>query len=249
MMRTTFTLFAILSLSSVFVSAQDALVPTGGNVTGAAGEVSYSIGEAVYTSIETTAHTVIHGVQQPVNSSNLPVTGLQLVCLPKNGINKLEWKTVTEINSRYFSIERSSDGEKFEPIGKIAAAGTSTTLKKYVFDDNVPLKGRNLYRVKEIDMDGRHLFSNTVTANFDKVVSIVYPNPTSGNIKLKVNDFSSGKLRCTIVDGQGKILQSSAIKGSENLIKLGSVPAGTYFLNIIDRNNSIIKTFKILKNK
>lgn len=38
----------------------------------------------------------------------------------------LEWKTISEINSDYFNVERSKDSINFEWIGKVTAAGNSS---------------------------------------------------------------------------------------------------------------------------
>ncbi|MBL0189814.1 MAG: hypothetical protein IPQ18_00230 [Saprospiraceae bacterium] len=63
------------------------------------------------------------------------------------------------MNSKYFEIERSSDGSRFEKIGTMNAAGTSLTESNYMFHDLNPTK-RAFYRLKMIDIDGKSKYSS-----------------------------------------------------------------------------------------
>ena len=246
MKRTLLIFFLSVAFNSLF--AQQATLSAGGDVNGTSGSVSYSVGQAVYTAIDATANTLIQGVQQPNKNNAFPVTQLVLKCTNQHDKVLLQWKTETEINSSYFTVEKSGDGEKFLPIGNVVAAGNSSSLKNYSSTDKEPVNGRNYYRTKEVDRDGKYMYSNVVSTVFDKTISIVYPNPTSGNITLKVNNFSEASLSYQLVNVDGKTLKANIIKASETLIQLTHFPSGTYILNIIGQDNSISKSFKIVKN-
>lgn len=75
----------------------------------------------------------------------------------------IDWSTASEINSDYFLVERSSDLKTFTPIGKIAAAGQSQSLRHYQFIDKSPLPNINYYRLRAIDLDGTTELSRTVS--------------------------------------------------------------------------------------
>ena len=68
--------------------------------------------------------------------------------------NLLIWSTATEINSDYFDVERSFDAIHFEFIGRIKAAGNSTSIVNYDFKDSKPYQGLNYYRLKQVDYNG-----------------------------------------------------------------------------------------------
>ena len=238
--------FLSVAFSSLF--AQEATLSAGGDVGGTGGSVSFSIGQAVYTAIDIPANTLIQGVQQPNPVNTFPATQLVLKCTNQHDKVLLQWKTETEVNSSHFSIEKSGDGEKFLPIGTATASVNSNSLKNYSSTDKEPVNGRNYYRIKEVDRDGKYMYSNVVSTVFDKTISIVYPNPTSGNITLKVNNFSEASLSYQLVNVDGKTLKANIIKASETLIQLTHFPSGTYILNIIGMDNSMSKSFKIVKN-
>src|SRR6201999_3209775 len=45
----------------------------------------------------------------------------------------ISWSTITEQNTSYFSIEKSTDAKKFSEIAQINAAGNSTSLQQYSY--------------------------------------------------------------------------------------------------------------------
>lgn len=79
---------------------------------------------------------------------------------------------------------------------------------------------------------------------------MVYPNPTSDYLILKINDdsFAELSLSYSLFDVTGKVLLTSSIVESETTIELSNFPTQTFFLNIIQKsNNKSIKSFKIIK--
>jgi hypothetical protein len=92
-----------------------------------------------------TSSVVIEGGASMSFPSSLPVSLLNFTYSIINQTVKLQWQTTNEINSDYFSIERSSDGLNFSGIGKVNAAGNSNGLKQYAFIDHSPLsQGRGV---------------------------------------------------------------------------------------------------------
>lgn len=63
--KTKITILFLLGLGLSGLKAQDATTAAGGDATGAGGSVAYSVGQAVYTSVESASGSVNQGVQQP----------------------------------------------------------------------------------------------------------------------------------------------------------------------------------------
>ncbi len=119
--------------------------------------------------------------------------------------NLIKWSTSAEINTDYFSIERSTDGRRnFQVIGEMSAFGSEFEGTQYEFRDNdsAPIW---YYRIKIVDMDGSFEYSNTVaiqrsgkqldltsiTNNHDKSISIRYQRPRNrGNLQLMISDIT-----------------------------------------------------------
>jgi len=73
------TLFMFASCMYV-TQAQQAVLASGGNATGSGGTVSYSIGQVVYSAVDTQSGFIIEGVQQPLEVTD-PTVNIEKVVI------------------------------------------------------------------------------------------------------------------------------------------------------------------------
>ena len=135
--------------------------------------------------------------------------------------NKVEisWATATEINNDFFTVERTVNGENFEPVSTINGAGNSNFILNYKMIDEKPLSGISYYRLKQTDFDGKYEYTGLVSVNIKNHAEFnVFPNPSNGsglfaNLPGFEEDATLG-----IYNMNGKIIFSQAIniEGVEN---------------------------------
>ena len=65
----------------------------------------------------------------------------------------LNWITKSNSNDCVYVIERSVDGDEYEPIGLKEGFGSPIELL-YSWIDSDPKEGTSYYRIKQIDMEG-----------------------------------------------------------------------------------------------
>ncbi len=239
----------LFSTGAMGVNAQSSVLTSGGNAVGSAGTASYSIGQIDFIAFSNAGGSVVQGLQQPVNTSVLPVTLLNFKATKLESKVLLNWETVTEIYSSKFIVQRSKDGITFSGFKQVSAAGSSFITKKYSAEDLEPLPGLNYYRIQLVDKDGSFIYSKTGTVNFDAKAGFatVYPNPTRHNVLLKIENGSSGLYSYKLFDVKGELLISNSITGNETNIRISKLAAGIYYLKMTDQNNKEIKTFQIIK--
>lgn len=75
---------------------------------------------------------------------------------------------------------------------------------------------------------------------------LAYPNPVINYLKLKLESEKLESLSYQLYNIQGKLLQSGKIEGTESQIDMSNYVPSTYFVRIINQNQSI-KVFKIIK--
>jgi hypothetical protein len=75
----------------------------------------------------------------------------------------------------------------------------------------------------------------------------VFPNPTSDNLTLQISDYTNHQLSYQLVDLQGKLLSNGLILTQQTKIDLNNFPCATYFVNVINQENKIAQSFKIIK--
>lgn len=175
--------------------------------------------------------------------SVLPITLYAFSAVIKNNNVLLSWQTSQEINSNYFTIEKSYDNKSFSDIGRIEASGNSSLSRMYSFTDNDPsyFEKPIYYRLAMVDKDGKKAYSKIsnvllkATATFIKGI---YPNPLKAGNVLHVNFVSkeSQLLLVKLIDNTGRLVKNteiSADKGSNILdIDIPGIAAGNYKLII-----------------
>ncbi len=74
----------------------------------------------------------------------------------------------------------------------------------------------------------------------------IYPNPTSGKVKLTCSKFDNPKMSYSLYDIHGSLLQQKTILSKESDIYLGCYAKALYFLKL-NINDKEVKVFKIVK--
>lgn len=159
----------------------------------------------------------------------------------------IEWITATETNNAGFEIEKSIDGKKWNKIGYVksnAINGNSNALLDYQFNDVTPNYGRNIYRLKQIDLNGNYKYSETRTVWFGKEDKIsIYPNPATDFINIS---GLNGKETIKLYDVTGKTLQRFVNQHEMMQISIEKYNIGVYYIQIISNEGSVL-TYKIVK--
>jgi hypothetical protein len=154
---------------------------------------------------------------------------------PVNDIVILEWVTATELNSEKFVIERSDNGIVFESIGEVQAAGNSVISVQYLSNDNLPLPGRNYYRLKIVDVGGYFEYSDVVTLNHDRKKGIVvYPSPSNGREFQVVKNFHfTENATIQIIDNLGVKVRELQLDDADASIQFREpLQSGTYLMKV-----------------
>lgn len=76
----------------------------------------------------------------------------------------------------------------------------------------------------------------------------IIPNPTKYNLVLKIYTISLDDISYQLYDLLGRQLANQQVKNEETSIQMDDLPAAVYVLKII-KNNSTLKSFKIIKNQ
>ena len=93
------------------------------------------------------------------------------------------------------------------------------------------------------------IFTGDIKDTTFNISLTVFPNLTTENLTLQINDYKNEKLSYQLFDMQGKELRKGQILEHQTLINISSLPVGTYFINVVSQENKTNQSFKIIKIK
>jgi len=167
-----------------------------------------------------------------IDADALPVTLLNFTAAKSGKGIMLNWQTATELNSSYFAIERSNDGSTFTQMGQVKSAGTSSSLQQYSFYDGTAKQGNNYYRLKQVDIDGRFVYSKIAIVNMAGTITIsAYPNPVKNNLYIQGLN-PAAKSVITLTDINGKVIIAANVQASNYYLVVKNLAVGYYVVKV-----------------
>lgn len=161
---------------------------------------------------------------------------------------RLQWQTQSERNSLQYQIMRNHQNPKnpdqWQSLALIPAVGHSDQISSYHFLDTHPKLGKNYYRLRQEDIDGRVSWSGII---FVEVVTglRLWPNPVSNYLHLEWPENQRGFFR--MYDSQGILVIDRIIDQSHLTIYLGGLSNGYYSARIDNQNLVFTQTIVIMR--
>lgn len=146
-----------------------------------------------------------------------------------DGSVRLLWKTLSETNTEYFVVQRSTPSDlTWKAIGQVSAYGHSQKVLQYQFTDANPVANTPLYyRLQINDFDGYLTYSPvvSVSAQMDNMCSF-YPNPFSRELHVRFADSSPWSIK--LYNALGRLVLTYAGEGEHGLIIGEQLQPGLY---------------------
>jgi hypothetical protein len=178
-----------------------------------------------------------------------PVTLLSFTGLatPERTV-KLNWRTVNEINNKQFIIEHAADGVSFTAFDSVAGRNQSTE-NNYTAVDKTPVAGFNYYRLKQVDTDGKFMYSNVVAVRigFNNNKISVLPNPVKNVAIVSIKTEEKITAQFQLVDGFGRSIRQFPLqleKGEQlKQLDVADLPGGTYYIILNTPAGKVVSRF------
>ncbi|MBS1737751.1 MAG: hypothetical protein JSS98_14275 [Bacteroidetes bacterium] len=186
--------------------------------------------------------TMGRGIWDFIITSTVPVTFSSFNAVLVRDKIQLSWTTGSESHSKNFKVQRSLDGAVFETIGTIPAAGNSSNLRSYIFNDlqSINLRGRLIYyRIAETDIDGEEFYTNIQKVKIpgDENKFRLVNNPVSNEATLRYEGHGEEKIELRLIDPSGKVIKviSRKVQAGINEIKMqtSDLAKGIYEIELI----------------
>lgn len=207
-------------------------------------EAAGTIGNAVVTSlalrpIDNTLVVGTHGYgmwKVTISPPVLPVTFTSFTGKAEKKYNVLDWDVANEINNKGYYIERKQrSNNDFATVafvkGKAAPGGNAS----YTYNDNsIDLTSeQTLYRLKQIDIDGRYNYSSVVVLKRNAATKLVeYISADAGKLLIRINNITPNKIQLRITDMNGKQIYNSESAAVTQNISMLQWAAGMYIAEV-----------------
>ncbi len=170
----------------------------------------------------------------------------------------IDWVTLEELNSTFFSLERSLDGKEFSRIGTVKAAGNSNIPVSYSFTDrDITSDTTFYYRISLTDINGYTKILNMlpVTCNNNITYDLnikLFPSPGSNSVSVSIYnpEKNSQGSEIEIIDILSRkiVSKSFQVKCGENLFDFNteSLAPGPYLINMeFEKSRPVSRMFVI----
>jgi len=185
----------------------------------------------------------------------LPVKLLNFNVALHNGAVAVNWATASEVNTRNFVVERSTDGVHFNALSTVVAAGNSNTTHQYQFTDaNALNAGASTlyYRLRIVDNDGRYSYTAILPVQLQGGIFKITlsPNPVRDQLTIVFSTNNAKTATIKVTDANGKIvyqqqLQTNGVASMQQYINVSKYAAGAYFVQLTTDNDT--KTARFVK--
>ena len=138
-------------------------------------------------------------------SNPLPVKLTDFKAAKSGNTVNLAWSVAQESNIDDYQLQRSKDGTGFSNIA-IIKAKNSPVASSYAFNDRLPLKGANYYRLL-INERGEKTYSRVATVQFDGSTR-QFSAFVNGNkeITLAVSGIPAGTYGLSVINSNGQVV-------------------------------------------
>ena len=75
----------------------------------------------------------------------------------------------------------------------------------------------------------------------------IFPNPSENNVRINIENSELKKMKYSVFDVNGKMLEHGKIKNNNQLLDISSFDSGMYLIKINDKKGNIISTTKVIK--
>jgi PQQ-dependent dehydrogenase (s-GDH family) len=119
---------------------------------------------------------------------------------------QLNWETTISQDHAYFDVEKSLTNTSFTPIGRVTGGAPFSLI------DISPNIGANYYRIKEVTISGKIVYSRIIKIvyNNSQLILTIYPNPVRDIVNLRVSSLKTDNINIQVADMQGRIIYKLA---------------------------------------
>ena len=187
----------------------------------------------------------------------LPIELTSFTAKCQQGAIEVEWVTASEINNKYFTLERSDDLTHWSAIARVNGAGNSNIPVAYSFNDESRKSSSSnitYYRLTQTDYDGKKETFSPIVASCDQSRNYmlnVYPNPANAQLFCDITNESGNSAKIEIINAYGQLVYQKEYTLNDGfnhlVLDLSEIKSGMYSFKLITPDGKIAKVKSLIK--
>lgn len=159
----------------------------------------------------------------------------------------LNWSTDKEMNNSHFEVERSFDGVEWTKVAVIFGAGNSNISNKYSYNEKMIYSPVIYYRLRQVDVDSRFLFSSVKTIRTDEIISAVNIYGFQKNVVIDLNSSTTNNIEVSVFNSNGQVVNRQIFNNASYKINmnLNHISTGFYVVQVTDKKG-LLEVKKII---
>lgn len=159
----------------------------------------------------------------------------------------LQWQTSYEKNNLYFTVQQIKDGSSWTDVGVVNSHGiNSSEIQNYSYQLGSNTSGKNYFRLKQVDVDGKITYSKIIYLDCGQSNSNQISIQQNGGSDITVNGLNAGS-RIQLVSPSGQILLDKIIDSKQFVLNKSNYTDGIYYLLIISNGQKAVKKVSIFR--
>ena len=184
-----------------------------------------------------------------INGNNtLPISFINVSGSVNDGIATIHWSIANANDSKYYKVEKSTDGNTFSSIATVVA----TKATNYSAIDANLIEITNYYRIKAVSAEGKTVYSKTIQLNTKESKYVkVYPTLiTDKRFTVELNNMSAGNYEVVLFNMLGQTVLRKAVANNAAFSKLpivfaGDIAAGSYEVTVV-KEGILVKQSRVV---
>ncbi|MDA3910622.1 MAG: T9SS type A sorting domain-containing protein [Bacteroidales bacterium] len=154
----------------------------------------------------------------------------------------IQWKTLSEKNNAFFTLERSENGMDFQPVNNQEGAVNCNYTIQYEYIDIDIKQDHYYYRLKQTDFDGGFSYSGVIYVECDSDrnnIAKCYPNPAADILNIEFDLPTENTYKYEITNCIAQCCQSGELNAGKSVFKIqlnAKIKPGLYILSLTGKN-------------
>lgn len=178
----------------------------------------------------------------------LPYNNLDFRVTQRNTDIVIRWNSQDTDTLLHYTVERSTDGSRFETVESITAANRTNENKTFlVYDHAAPQTAYLYYRLKVKSRSGNVDYSKTIRLHNrpQSLFKVSYEQGVNGLVTIRLPQKAN--ISINLLDMYGRVLRAESHRSAQIIhINIANERAGTYILQVMSKEYNT-EVFKVIK--